>query len=174
MKKEMNKGFSLVELIIVIAIMAILIGVLAPAYIKYVEKSRISSDLNLVDSISKALTYAATDNTVLEDSATDGILDSMKDASNPMKLEDLMNYSTSLYTKEFLDTMCWTDCNRNSYLSYLKSGYGSGAEIYVVYRQTLHEPFYVWVSYTDRTGKRNYQQANTLATVGDCIAVAKQ
>lgn len=39
-----NKGFSLVELIIVIAIMAVLIGVMAPQYIKYVEKSRISSD----------------------------------------------------------------------------------------------------------------------------------
>ena len=39
-----NKGFSLVELIIVVAIMAVLIGVLAPQYIKYVEKSRKSTD----------------------------------------------------------------------------------------------------------------------------------
>lgn len=47
MKKEnMNdKGFSLVELIIVIAIMAILIVVLAPQYLKYVERSRNSTDL---------------------------------------------------------------------------------------------------------------------------------
>ena len=44
MKKTNNKGFSLVELIIVIAIMAILVGVLAPQYLKYVEKSRVSAD----------------------------------------------------------------------------------------------------------------------------------
>ena len=34
-KKKDNKGFSLVELIIVVAIMAILVGLLAPQYIKY-------------------------------------------------------------------------------------------------------------------------------------------
>ena len=45
MKKMNNKGFSLVELIIVIAIMAILIVVLAPQYLKYVEKSRNSTDM---------------------------------------------------------------------------------------------------------------------------------
>lgn len=45
MKKKMNnKGFSLVELIIVIAIMVILVAVLAPQYLRYVEKSRVATD----------------------------------------------------------------------------------------------------------------------------------
>lgn len=44
-----NKGFSLVELIIVIAIMAILIGVVGSQVIPYIEKSRVSKDKNVVD-----------------------------------------------------------------------------------------------------------------------------
>ncbi|MCI6164409.1 MAG: type II secretion system GspH family protein, partial [Lachnospira sp.] len=43
-KRLGNKGFSLVELIVVIAIMAVLVGVLAPTLIRNVEKSRESTD----------------------------------------------------------------------------------------------------------------------------------
>lgn len=45
MKKTDNKGFSLVELIIVIAIMVILVAVIAPQYTKFVYNSRISTDV---------------------------------------------------------------------------------------------------------------------------------
>lgn len=60
-KQNMNdKGFSLVELIIVIAIMAILIVVLAPQYLRYVERSRNSTDMQNARTIMTALeTYAA-------------------------------------------------------------------------------------------------------------------
>ncbi len=56
-----NKGFSLVELIIVIAIMAILVGVMAPQLIKYIEKTNVSSDTQLADTCKTAITTAMMD-----------------------------------------------------------------------------------------------------------------
>ncbi len=64
-KSLTNKGFSLVELIIVIAIMAVLVGVLAPQYVKYLNKSKISADTQLADSIHSAIT-----NTMLDPAVT--------------------------------------------------------------------------------------------------------
>ncbi len=55
MKKARNAGFSLVELIIVIAIMAVLVGVLAPQFIKYVESSRRSKDIQNASQLKEAM-----------------------------------------------------------------------------------------------------------------------
>lgn len=54
-KKMNNKGFSLVELIIVIAIMAVLIAVLAPQYMRFIERGRAASDRDNVKAVQGAL-----------------------------------------------------------------------------------------------------------------------
>ena len=63
MRKERmnNKGFSLVELIIVIAIMAILAAALAPQLMKYIEKSRVSTDASTCSSIESCVNAALAD-----------------------------------------------------------------------------------------------------------------
>ncbi len=53
-----NKGFSLVELIIVIAIMAILAAAIAPALIRYIDKSRKADDLTAGGTINSAMSAA--------------------------------------------------------------------------------------------------------------------
>lgn len=58
MKKTNNKGFSLVELIIVIAIMVILVAVIAPQYLKFVHNSRISTDIQTAADMATAIDVA--------------------------------------------------------------------------------------------------------------------
>ena len=66
-KKKNNKGFTLVELVIVVAILAILVGLLAPQYTKYVEKSRKAADADNLEEMVKAVQVyeADTDNDTL-------------------------------------------------------------------------------------------------------------
>lgn len=63
-KQKNNKGFSLVELIVVIAIMAVLVAVIAPQLIKYVEKGRESTDISSADNVGSALQTYYADRTI--------------------------------------------------------------------------------------------------------------
>ena len=64
-----NKGFSLVELIIVVAIMAVLMGILAPQYIRYVEKTRIRADDSIISDIDKSCQATLADERFYTDAA---------------------------------------------------------------------------------------------------------
>ncbi len=71
-KRLGNKGFSLVELIVVIAIMAVLVGVLAPTLIRNVEKSRESKDAQNIDSIKNAIEVALQDEAAYAEAVPSG------------------------------------------------------------------------------------------------------
>ena len=79
--RKRNRGFSLVELIIVIAIMAILAGVLAPQFIKYIGTSKKSSDIqnaqNAYDAISAQVADGATLTTGSKTEITDAVASSL-------------------------------------------------------------------------------------------------
>lgn len=61
-KKAMkNGGFTLVELIIVIAILAVLVAIVAPQYFQYVERSRKAVDVQAAAEILQAAKVAAID-----------------------------------------------------------------------------------------------------------------
>ena len=62
-----NKGFSLVELIVVIAIMAVMTSVLAPSLLGYVEQSRMAKDDSAMGEVNNAIKLALADQDVYDE-----------------------------------------------------------------------------------------------------------
>lgn len=121
-----NKGFSLIELIVVICIMAILVGFLAPLLIKYVEKTKVSSDYQLADRIHSAVQYAICDVEVERDAASQPYLQSMA-ASGGINLDTVS--MTNCVLKESLETTLGLQLS--TLPNYIKSKHGSGSHINV-------------------------------------------
>lgn len=85
--KSANKGFSLVELIIVIAIMAAFIGLMAPQYIRHVRKTKVTSDINNANVIVTAVNAACADE-------TSGLVLPGAGVSKTITADDIPNVST--------------------------------------------------------------------------------
>ena len=164
-----NKGFSLVELIIVIAIMAILVGIAAVQLIRYIEKAKVDNDLRTLDAIYQAIVYASNDPEVVQEPASMALIDSLNTVT---ALEDLDG--TTLLAKEIKDTLDWPDLSKNTYLPYFESSHTSGLEIYVQYKGGVYNPLAMWATTTDSTGKKNTSYAPsdwTQLQAQPCIAV---
>lgn len=67
--RKKDRGFSLIELIIAIAILIILTGLLAPQFMKYIEKSRKAACLHAMDTIAEEYLVGLTDLGKAPDSA---------------------------------------------------------------------------------------------------------
>lgn len=169
MKKENNQGFSLVELIIVIAIMGVLIGALAPVMVKYVEKANISSDQQLLDSIYKAVMYASMDPEIANDPSVATLLDNL---SNTCTLEDLMVPANNKLAVEVMNTLGWNDLNQSTYEAKIRSAHSSSCHIYITRQGGLKNPLIMWISTTDSTGKKDTSNTSTDPdSIGNCIVI---
>ena len=62
MKLNKKKGFTIVELVIVIAVIAILAAVLIPTFVRLVRKSKINNDIQIVKELNLALASDAVEN----------------------------------------------------------------------------------------------------------------
>ena len=60
-KKSKNKGFSLVELIVIIAILAVFAAILVPSLLQYTENSRAQKDESAMDEVVNAVQLALAD-----------------------------------------------------------------------------------------------------------------
>jgi type IV pilus assembly protein PilA len=81
-KKLGNKGFSLVELIVVIAIMAILTGFVAPQVMHYIEDAREAADDSNKDTLKTAVEIALANENAYEE-ITGAVTFTIKEGQDP-------------------------------------------------------------------------------------------
>lgn len=144
MKKMNNKGFSLVELIVVIAIMAVLIGVLAPQFLKYVERSRKSTDVQNVAAIITAVeTYAADPMVAAADQITTGATITLANGTAPVTTTNATNKSDKALTAAGISS-----------IGLKSSKWGDGTQSTVVLTVTVNGDGSVTVA-ADTDGKAN-------------------
>ena len=119
-KRLGNKGFSLVELIVVIAIMAVLVGVLAPTLIRNVENSRKSKDEQNLDTIKEAIQVTLQDeNAYSEVVPTTGTKPVVEIGSTSEELAKNINTSkTRLTSKDYKNNTYQFTIDSNGNVSY--------------------------------------------------------
>ena len=155
-----NKGFSLVELIIVIAIMAILVGVMAPQLIKYIEKTNVSSDVQLCKTLKTAMETAATDAAVANETAYVAPKEGDSGDTSSFKNPGGTVYMSSL--EETLGVKNVSDIN-----SQIKSTLGKD-EKKLSYKWVSDSSVVVYINNTDKNGSKTSKNSPK-ATDCQCI-----
>ncbi len=169
-----EKGFSLVELIIVIAIMAILAAAIAPALIRYIDKSRRADDVQAAHIIGQALSLAISSGDEKESGGDakdlyswymqDGSADVytvQDDSGNDYDIVCVARWVTGRNSSLFVnggatdhdplvDEINRTVDPRDIMIKCTKNPQGSTLDMYVVARSKVNDRIEVWIgSYAD-------------------------
>lgn len=104
MKKLNDKGFSLVELIIVIAIMAILVGIVGTQVLPYIDKAKEAKDIQIVTGYCTDATTAFVSCTDQLDSTKTYTITATKSASGwTVDAEDDTGVSSTILKDAFVE-----------------------------------------------------------------------
>ena len=151
-----NKGFSLVELIIVIAIMAILVGVMAPQLIKYIEKRKVSADTQLADSVHTAVLTAMMDPEIVNASNYNNEYNGYTTATAVAGLNNTTVGSISSGALEILGVTTGTAVDGS-----LKSTNASAVSFQITGTNSLS----VWIQGSDASGSKGRNSATSTMIV---------
>ena len=99
-----NKGFSLVELIIVISIMAVLLGVITPALIRYLQKSRIIRDERNLDIVRESIETVLSNEDFYEELADSSVVIN-EDGTIAINNTKISSEEKTKVTKELTDVL---------------------------------------------------------------------
>ena len=83
-----------------------------------------------------------------------------------------MTPANNVLSREILDTLGWPDLNQSTYEAKLKSAHASSCEIYLVYQGGIKNPLVMWITTTDKTGKKDTTNtAANPANINNCISI---
>lgn len=143
-----NSGFSLVELIVVVAIMAVLVIILAPAMLRYVEKTRLQKDESALSEVANAAELAVGEESIM--SAINGTSDIILTITE-LNITDNAVYVSGTSGSPVSDEVKKTIGNGVKFVSktyhsspataYVKLTYDSGKGTYVFAKTTSGKSF---------------------------------
>ncbi|MCR5210733.1 MAG: prepilin-type N-terminal cleavage/methylation domain-containing protein [Lachnospiraceae bacterium] len=159
-KLNTNKGFSLVEIIIVIAIIAIIGGILAPQLIKYLEKSKVAADTQKCDAMHTALTFALADpNVISADDKSKDWVDKFSTPNASFRLDagmfggDWVNCEFSKAVTETLGYNPWTTNAKDQGFKSTSANPSTGLIPFVQVNES-GTAFAVVLAWSDRYGEK--------------------
>lgn len=96
-KDSQNKGFSLIELMVILAIMVVLLAMLAPSLLRYVENSRMQKDESAMDEVCHGVLLALSDSEIFDEAVSYAI------PNNYVTYTD----SSGIYGAQYVDEEFW-------------------------------------------------------------------